>query len=109
MATLGKTAVAEPLAWPHYRAANAGSDTVTRRETEVLQQVIKGYANKQIAAALYISEDTVKTHLKTIFAKFGVHDRTSAVIHALRLGIVGLGEDVSAKQSRSFIRVDQRC
>ncbi len=60
------------------------------RETEVLQLLTKGRSNKEIASSLFISEDTVKAHLKTLFAKLKVQDRTEAAISAIRHGIVHL-------------------
>ncbi|MGC3956551.1 MAG: response regulator transcription factor [Verrucomicrobiota bacterium] len=60
------------------------------RETEVLQLLTKGRSNKEIATSLFISEDTVKAHLKTLFAKLKVQDRTEAAISAIRHGIVHL-------------------
>jgi two-component system NarL family response regulator len=60
------------------------------RETDVLQLLTKGRSNKEIAASLFVSEDTVKAHLKTLFAKLKVQDRTEAAITAIRHGIVHL-------------------
>ncbi len=78
------SAVASRLA---ERQSRAG---LTHRETEVLDLVTKGRSNKEIASALFISEDTVKSHLKALFAKLGVQDRTEAAISAIRHGIVHL-------------------
>ncbi|HRE05097.1 MAG TPA: response regulator transcription factor [Opitutaceae bacterium] len=63
---------------------------LTPREQEVLLLLVKGRSNKEIAAALFLSEETVKSHLKTLFAKLGVRDRTDAAISAIRHGIVHL-------------------
>ncbi len=63
---------------------------LTDREREVLQLVVKGRSNKEISTELFISEDTVKYHLKTLFTKLGVQDRTEAAISAIRHGIVHL-------------------
>ncbi len=60
------------------------------REMEVLQLLLKGRSNKEIGSALFLSEDTVKAHLKTLFAKLKVQDRTEAAISAIRQGIVHL-------------------
>jgi two-component system NarL family response regulator len=60
---------------------------LSRREREVLHHLIRGRSNKEIASTLFISEETVKSHLKTLFAKLGVSDRTDAAISALRHGI----------------------
>jgi DNA-binding NarL/FixJ family response regulator len=64
--------------------------SLSEREIEVLTQVADGNSNKDIAAKLYISEATVKTHLVHIFGKLGVDDRTAAVTVALEQGIIRL-------------------
>jgi len=63
---------------------------LTEIEMEVLQLLIKGRSNKEMAQSLFISEDTVKARLKTLFSKLKVHDRTEAAISAIRHGIVHL-------------------
>ena len=63
---------------------------MSEREMEVLRLLIKGRSNKEIGTTLFVSEDTVKAHLKTLFTKLDVHDRTEAVIYAIRHGIVHL-------------------
>ena len=63
---------------------------LTERERDVLEALIKGRSNKEIASSLYISEDTVKSHLKTLFTKLRVRDRTEAAVEAIRHGIVHL-------------------
>lgn len=63
---------------------------LTRREMEVLELLAKGRSNKEIGIGLSISEETVKSHLKTLLAKLGVRDRTEAVIAAVRHGIIHL-------------------
>lgn len=60
------------------------------REMEVLQLLTKGRSNKEISTSLFLSEDTVKAHLKTLFMKLKVQDRTQAAISAVRQGIVHL-------------------
>jgi two-component system NarL family response regulator len=71
-------------------AARAQRQDLTAREREVLQLLVRGRSNKEIGAQLYISEETVKSHLKTLFAKLNVRDRTDAAICAVRQGIVHL-------------------
>ena len=66
----------------------AARPTLTQREVRVLQLVLEGHRNKEIGATLTIAEETVEVHLKNIFAKLGVHDRTAAIYVALRRGIV---------------------
>src|SRR6266567_4709784 len=63
---------------------------LTNREVDVLQLVARGMRNKEIAAELRISEETVQGHVKNILAKLSVHDRTEAVAVAIRRGIVHL-------------------
>ena len=65
-------------------------EELTSREMDVLRCLARGRNNREIAAALFISEDTVKTHLKNVFGKLGVEDRTGAVLAAVRQGIVYL-------------------
>jgi len=63
---------------------------LTEREREVLESLVKGRSNKEIASALGVSDETVKSHLKALFAKLGVQDRTEAAVTAIRHGIVHL-------------------
>lgn len=63
-------------------------EELTARELQVLNKLIKGMANKQIAEALNISENTVKGFLKNILAKLHVSDRTEAVAVAIQRGII---------------------
>ncbi|RVU15016.1 response regulator transcription factor [Streptomyces antnestii] len=67
-------------------------ERLTGRESEVLLMLARGKANKEIARELRIGQQTVKTYVSHIFDKFGVHSRTQAVAHALRLGLVPAGE-----------------
>jgi DNA-binding NarL/FixJ family response regulator len=69
-------------------AAHASEETITGRETEILDLLARGEANKEIAERLQISENTVKTHLKSILGKLQVRSRTEAVTVALRRGII---------------------
>ncbi len=74
-------------------ARDAGElDDLTEREREVLVLVARGMTNGDIASHLFLSEGTVKTHVKRIFAKLGLHDRTQAVILAYEVGLVRPGE-----------------
>ena len=63
---------------------------LTHRELDVLRLLMAGKSNKQIAAALFISEGTVKTHVNNILGKLGASDRTQAVTTALKRGLVSL-------------------
>ncbi|MFG2408423.1 response regulator [Streptomyces brevispora] len=67
----------------------SGSETLSAREREVLELVARGTSNREIAAVLFISEATVKTHLTHVFAKLGAKDRAAAVAVAYDRGILG--------------------
>ena len=67
-------------------------EVLTARETEVLELLARGHANKQIASTLYVSEKTVKAHVSSILQKLGVRSRTQAALHAVRTGVVSLEE-----------------
>jgi two-component system NarL family response regulator len=71
-------------------AARRRRPDLSQRELDVLHQLARGRTNKEIAAHLFISEDTVKSHIKGLFSKLEVKDRTEAVITAFRHGIVHL-------------------
>jgi DNA-binding NarL/FixJ family response regulator len=67
---------------------NLGQEELTPTETRILQQIVAGRANKEIAYDFNVSENTVKTHVKNVFDKLGVSDRTSAATLAIRRGLV---------------------
>ncbi len=71
-------------------AERSQREQLTEREREVLESLIKGRSNKEIATSLSISDETVKSHLKALFLKLKVRDRTEAAIAAIRHGIVHL-------------------
>ncbi len=71
-------------------ALHAADEPLSEREIAILRLVATGNANKEIAWGLSISEDTVKAHMKSIFAKLHVNDRTHAVTAALRRGVMEL-------------------
>ena len=62
--------------------------TLTSREVEVIQLISQGLRNKEVGAMLGITEGTVQIHVKNIFAKLGVNDRTGAVQVAVRRGLI---------------------
>jgi len=76
-------------------------EELTDRETEVLQLLAQGQANKQIARSLNIAEKTVKTHVSNILSKLGVQSRTQATLYAIRSGLVSPGP--SERQDRTSI------
>lgn len=61
---------------------------LTKREKEVLGEIAKGRSNKEIAAELHITEQTVKTHVSNVLAKLEVDDRTQAALYAVKNGVV---------------------
>ncbi|MBL8167812.1 MAG: response regulator transcription factor [Acidobacteria bacterium] len=71
-------------------AEHLGDETLTEREIEVLQHIAGGNRNRDIANQLFISEETVKVHVKHIMEKLGANDRTQAVAIAVRRGIIQL-------------------
>jgi DNA-binding NarL/FixJ family response regulator len=73
----------EPAQQPETR------DELTPREIEVLEQVVQGASNKEIAVALSISENTVKIHLRNILEKLHLQNRIQAAVYAVREGLVG--------------------
>ena len=84
----GKSRIPSPVA--ERLAERMSAPALTARETEVLQLIVGGNSNKEIAAALFISEATVKTHINSLLNKLGVTDRTQAATTALQRGIVHL-------------------
>jgi len=77
-------------------ADHLGEEDLTSREMEVLRLVADGSRNRDIAEKLFISEETVKVHIKHIMEKLGASDRTQAVAIALRRGVIQLGGTQSA-------------
>lgn len=71
-------------------AEHMSDETLTEREVEVLREVAGGNKNKDIANKLFISEETVKVHVKHIMEKLGASDRTQAVTIGVRRGIIQL-------------------
>ncbi|MFX3630016.1 MAG: response regulator [Ectobacillus sp.] len=62
--------------------------SLTRREKEVLREIANGKSNKEIAADLHITEQTVKTHVSNILSKLNLEDRTQAALYAVKHGFV---------------------
>ena len=93
-------AVARGEVWmpPTLQARIAGDlrepppDALTRREREIVRHVALGLRNAEVARKLFISEDTVKTHLNNVFQKVGVRDRVQLTLYAIRMGIIGIEE-----------------
>src|SRR5437660_2875486 len=71
-------------------AQRVSGETLSEREIDVLKLMAQGKSNKEIGSALFISEGTVKSHVKNIFAKLNVISRTEAVANATRRGLIQL-------------------
>jgi DNA-binding NarL/FixJ family response regulator len=69
-----------------------GIEALTAREREIVRYVALGLHNAEVAKKAFISEQTVKTHLKNIFQKLGVRDRVALAMYAARVGLVGVRE-----------------
>jgi two-component system nitrate/nitrite response regulator NarL len=74
----------------YVRRGPAVPPDVTQREREILRLVAAGLSTPEIAKCLYLSQPTIKTHLRRMFRKLCVSDRTAAVMEALRIGIIDL-------------------
>lgn len=70
------------------RISGKDPHALTDRELSVLQELSHGKSTREVAERIHVSEETVKTYLKQIFRKLGVHDRTEAVAEAFRRGLV---------------------
>jgi DNA-binding NarL/FixJ family response regulator len=79
-----------PAALAAKLAGRVGEETLSDRETEVLRLIARGKSNKEIGTLLFICEGTVKSHLKSIFAKLKATNRTEAVATASRRGLIQL-------------------
>jgi DNA-binding NarL/FixJ family response regulator len=79
-----------PVEVAAHLAEHFSDESLTRREIEVLQHVAGGNRNRDIAELLFISEETVKVHIKHIMDKLGASDRTQAIAIAVRRGIIHL-------------------
>jgi DNA-binding NarL/FixJ family response regulator len=77
---------------PGGQSAESVFSPLTPREVEILDSVAQGNSNKEIAALLRISDQTVKNHITSILRKLAVNDRTQAVIYALRHGWIRLDD-----------------
>jgi DNA-binding NarL/FixJ family response regulator len=89
--TVSRHVAASMLAEVHALPAGGPEELVSKREEEVLQLIADGCSSAEVAERLYISQKTVKNHLASIYQKLDAHDRTQAVLRAVRMGIVRLG------------------
>ncbi|MGV3519315.1 response regulator [Luteitalea sp.] len=82
----------DPGVTTHLMHAVTASDELTAREVEVMRELARGRSNKEIAASLAISEETIKTHVGHVLAKLQVDNRTQALVQALKRGLIALEE-----------------
>ena len=87
----GKTYIDPSVGRQILQAADS-ADVLTARETEVLRHVALGRSNKDIASALAVGEETVKTHVGNVLSKLHVENRAQAIVQALKRGLVSLDE-----------------
>ena len=73
-------------------AAATPADDLTDREFDVLRQLVLGRSNKEIATALSLADETVKSHVGSLLAKLRAENRSQAVVQALKRGLVTLDE-----------------
>jgi DNA-binding NarL/FixJ family response regulator len=85
-AAAGQTVLAPGVASRLMNSVRSTDERLTKRETEVLEEIAHGATNAEAAANLFISDATVKTHLQRIYTKLGADDRTGAVTEARRRG-----------------------
>jgi DNA-binding NarL/FixJ family response regulator len=74
------------------RLRSPTSNPLSAREEEVVRHVALGLRNAEVARRLFISEQTVKTHLNNVFQKLGIQDRVELTVYAIRNGIIGVHE-----------------
>lgn len=74
----------------HEELLSARKPTLTGREIEVLELVAKGNTSREIGAVLFISENTVKNHIRNILDKLGLHSRNEAVLYAVREDLISI-------------------
>jgi len=88
----GKTYIDPSAAGHVFRSGESSPDDLTSREAEVLRQLMLGKSNKEIGEALFISEETVKTHVGHLLSKLQVDNRTQAIVAAIKRGLVSLDQ-----------------
>jgi DNA-binding NarL/FixJ family response regulator len=74
------------------RLRNAAKSPLSAREEEVVRYVALGLRNAEVGKKLFISEQTVKSHLNNVFDKLGIQDRVELTVYAIRTGIISLHE-----------------
>jgi len=78
-------------------SAKSGPNELRKRELEVLKLAARGMSNKQISSELNITDNTVGTHLVSVFRKLGVESRTEAALYALKEGLIST-DDIASKE-----------
>ena len=81
----------------HPAAVKPTTDPLTAREMDVLRLIAQGMSNKEIAAAIFVAEWTVRTHVSNILGKLQLASRTQAALYALRSGLASL-DDVPSQE-----------
>lgn len=87
----GKTYI-DPSVARQVMEVSARCEELTPREMEVLRRLVLGHTNKEIGAELFISEETVKTHISRLLAKLDAENRAQAIVQALKRGLVTVEE-----------------
>jgi two-component system, NarL family, response regulator LiaR len=82
----------DPSAAGRMIEAAAQFEDLTGRELDVLRQLSQGHSNKEIANALFISEETVKTHVSSVLAKLNAGNRAQAIVQAIKRGVISLDD-----------------
>ena len=80
----------DPLSIPRPEIGESLQEELTPREVDVLRLLAEGYANREIANRLGISEHTIKFHIRSILGKLGASTRTEAVTRGFRAGLIDL-------------------
>ncbi|MDN5725946.1 MAG: response regulator transcription factor [Propionibacteriales bacterium] len=89
--SITRSLIAEFVARPERAHEPVSLSDLTERELDVMRQVARGLSNAEIAAELFVAEQTVKTHVSRVLAKLGLRDRAQIVVAAYESGVVAPG------------------